>query len=49
MEEGVKMAGCGCAAGFEAGLWETMKWGALFGAKKGIRAEIGRASCRERV
>ena len=36
MEEGVKMAGCGCAAGFEAGLWETMKWGALFGAKKGI-------------
>ena len=30
------MAGCGCGASFEAGLWETMKWGALFGAKKGI-------------
>ena len=36
MREGVMMAGCGCGASFEAGLWETMKWGALFGAKKGI-------------
>ena len=50
------MAGCGCGASFEAGLWETMKWGALFGAKKGIlkgsalgATQIGRASCRERV
>jgi len=40
MEEGVKMAGCGCGAGFEAGLWEAMKGGHYLGQKKVFRKEV---------